>query len=124
MVARRRRRSQPTACRRVHMWRKLLACAVTRASEPPRATEVCMKRRAGYLLLLCLLAPAFSARAAESSSAGEGIERYKKNIGGQAIQRAKKTPADGGIKNNKCGGGRLPLSTPSPGGLGIDHQTR
>ena len=79
-----------------------------------------MKRRAGYLLLLCLLAPAFSARAAESSSAGKVIERYKKAIGGNAVKRVKSTRATGSIKTNDGAAGRFNYQASAPESLRID----
>ncbi|MFL6216760.1 MAG: hypothetical protein ACJ74J_22955 [Blastocatellia bacterium] len=78
-----------------------------------------MKRRAGYLLLLCALALAISAQAAELS-AGKIIERYRKAVGGSAAKRVKSTFATGSVKTADGATGRFTYQASAPESLRVD----
>jgi hypothetical protein len=83
------------------------------------ALEVCMKRRAGYWLLLCAVALAVSAQAAELS-AGKIIERYKKAVGGGAARRVKSTLVAGSVKTADGATGRFTYQLAAPESLRVD----
>ena len=78
-----------------------------------------MKRRTGYLLLLCLFALAIRSQAAELST-GKLIERYKKAVGAGAIKRVKSTRATGSVKLADGQAGRFTYQAAAPESLRID----
>jgi hypothetical protein len=78
-----------------------------------------MKRSAGYLLLVCILALAVSSQAAELS-ASRIIERYKKAVGGNAIKRVKSTFATGSLKTADGLIGRFTYQAFAPESLRVD----
>jgi len=78
-----------------------------------------MKRSAGYLLLVCILALAVKSQAADLS-ASRIIERYKKAVGGNAIKRVKSTFATGSLKTADGLPGRFTYQAAAPESLRVD----
>src|SRR5437868_8560191 len=78
-----------------------------------------MKRSAGYLLLVCILALAVGSQAADLS-ASRIIERYKKAVGGNAIKRVKSTLATGSLKTADGLLGRFTYQASVPESLRVD----
>jgi len=78
-----------------------------------------MKRSAGYLLLICLLALAGESRAADISAA-KVIERYKKAVGGNALKRVKSTLLTGSVKTSDGTTGRFTYQASAPESWRVD----
>jgi hypothetical protein len=83
------------------------------------AVEGRMKRSAGYLLLVGILALAVESQAADLS-ASKIIERYKKAVGGNAVKRVKSTLATGSLKTADGLIGRFTYQASAPESLRID----